>query len=39
MRTVAHVADIGKGERVIPLSKTEPKNIHRISDYAFETVG
>jgi hypothetical protein len=37
VRTVAHVADTGTGEWFIPLSKTEPKDTYRVSDYAFET--
>ena len=39
VRSVAHVADSVTGERFIPLSKTEPKDTYRVSNYAFETGG
>ena len=39
IRSIAHVAEKGTGERFAPLSKTEPKGAADISDYAFETVG
>jgi hypothetical protein len=39
MRSVAHVADSATEERFAPLSKTEPKDTCRVSDYAFETGG
>jgi hypothetical protein len=39
VRSVAHAADSGTGERFIPLSKIEPKDTYRVSDYAFETGG
>jgi hypothetical protein len=37
VRTVAHVPDIGIKDRFNPLSKTEPKDAYRVTDYAFET--
>jgi len=37
VRSVAHVAENGTAERFIPLSKQEPKDSYRVSDYAFET--
>jgi hypothetical protein len=37
VRTVAHVADIGTGERFAPLSKTSPNDTCRVSGFAFET--
>ncbi|HTS54510.1 MAG TPA: hypothetical protein VMH26_14640 [Burkholderiales bacterium] len=37
VRSVAHVADPGLQERFAPLSKTEPRDTYRVSDYAFET--
>jgi hypothetical protein len=39
VRSVAHVAEGATGERFVPLSKTEPKDTCRVSDYAFETGG
>jgi hypothetical protein len=39
VRSVTHVAEGTTGERFIPLSKTEPKDANRVSDYAFETGG
>lgn len=39
VRSVAHVAESAIGERFIPLSRTEPKDANRVSDYAFETGG
>jgi hypothetical protein len=39
VRSVAHVSESATGERFIPLSKTEPKDTYRVSDYAFETGG
>jgi len=38
IKAVAHISDRGEAEGFAPLSKTEPKDAHRISDYAFETV-
>jgi len=37
VRTVAHITDVKVEERFIPLSKTEPEDAYRVSDYAFET--
>jgi hypothetical protein len=37
VRSVAHGADTGIEERFVPLSRTEPRDTHRVSDYAFET--
>jgi hypothetical protein len=41
LRSLAHIADNDRGteERFIPLSKPEPKDSYRVSDYAFETAG
>jgi hypothetical protein len=39
VRSVAHVADSASGERFTPLTKIEPKDSYRVSDYAFETAG
>jgi hypothetical protein len=39
VRSVAHVADSATAERFAPVSKTEPKDSYRLSDYAFETAG
>ena len=39
VRAAAHIAEPGRGERFAPLSKTNPKNTHQVSDYAFETAG
>jgi hypothetical protein len=39
VRSVAHVAENGTAERFSPLSKIEPKDSCRVSDYAFETGG
>ena len=37
VKSAAHIAERGAGERFIPLSKTTPKDNCRVSDYAFET--
>jgi len=37
VRSVAHAADGATGERFIPLTRIEPKDACRVSDYAFET--
>jgi hypothetical protein len=39
VRSVPHAAENGAAEGFIPLSKTEPKDRYRLSDYAFETGG
>jgi hypothetical protein len=39
VRSVAHVADSATGERFTPLTRIEPKDSYRVSDYAFETAG
>jgi hypothetical protein len=39
VRAVSHIADGGKAEAFAPLSKTQPKDTYRVSDYAFETAG
>jgi hypothetical protein len=36
-RAVAHIADSAKAEAFAPLSMTQPKGTHRVSEYAFET--
>jgi hypothetical protein len=37
VRTVAHVADSGTGERFAPLSTIAPNETCQVSDFAFET--
>ena len=37
VRSVAYVAENGTEEGFIPLSRTEPRDNCRVSDYAFET--
>ena len=37
VRSVPHVADGASGERFIPLTRVEPKDTYRVSEYAFET--
>jgi hypothetical protein len=37
IRAVLHIADEDKTEAFAPLSKTQPKEAYRVSDYAFET--
>jgi hypothetical protein len=39
IRAVSHIAVGEAPEAFVPLSKTEPKDAYRISDYAFETAG
>ena len=39
VRAVSHIADGGKAEAFAPLSMTQPKGTHRVSEYAFETAG
>ena len=39
VRAVPHIADGGKAEAFAPLSMTQPKGAHRVSEYAFETAG
>lgn len=39
VRSIAHVADSATGERFTPLTRIEPKDSYRVSDYAFETAG
>jgi hypothetical protein len=41
LRSLAHVADSDRRteERFVPLSRPEPQNSYRVSDYAFETAG
>jgi hypothetical protein len=41
LKSLAHIADSDRGteERFIPLARPEPRDAHRISDYAFETAG
>jgi hypothetical protein len=39
VRSVAHIAENAAAEHFIPLSRTEPKDSCRVSDYAFETGG
>ena len=37
IRAVSHVADETTAEAFAPVSKTQPKEAYRVSDYAFET--
>jgi len=37
VRSVAHISASGTEQRFIPLSRTEPRDSNRLSDYAFET--
>ena len=41
VRSLAHIADTHRGteDRFVPLARPEPKDAHRVSDYAFETTG
>ena len=41
VRSVAHITDgeSGTAQRFVPLSRSEPKDTYRVSDYAFETAG
>ena len=37
VRSVAHAGDGATAERFTPLTRIEPKDSYRVSDYAFET--
>jgi hypothetical protein len=37
IRAVPHIYDSGTAASFAPLSKTQPKDAYRVSDYAFET--
>ena len=39
VRSVVHATASGPEERFFPLSRIEPNNTQRLSDYAFETAG
>jgi hypothetical protein len=39
LRVAAHVDEGGTPRVFIPIAKTEPKDAHRVSDYALETAG
>ena len=39
VRSVVHATAGGPEERFFPLSRIEPNNTQRLSDYAFETAG
>jgi hypothetical protein len=37
IRAASHIADRGPAETFAPLSKIQPRDAYRVSDYAFET--
>jgi len=37
LRAAAHIDEGGTPQLFIPVARTEPKDTHRVSDYAFET--
>jgi hypothetical protein len=39
VRTAAHIDEGGTPQVFVPVARIEPKDNHRVSDYAFETAG